>query len=182
MGRFLDIAVPTEPVRDPGAFHLTDPATDGAMAYSFLASEQDSDSSLADVESQVSLRFTPIDNNAAFEALEQDRNRRCDGYLRTEDASGLVFVELKHREATNATSTKTWVAKAINQLRQTIVVFRREEPEKSNLSAGGFHCAYVCNPKGPYQVPVSVRSTKKVFLSATKNFLLFCTNKIRVPA
>ena len=180
MGRFLDIMVADEQIRLPGVFHLTDPDGDKDIAYSFGEDESVEDIPLAEVHSQISLRFTPIDHNSEFEALEQTRNRRCDGYLRSEDADTLIFVELKNRAVENPSSTKAWVRKSIDQLRQTVVLFRREEPEKSRLSEGGIHRAYVCNPKGPYHVPESVRSTKKMFLTATRNFLLCCDYRIDV--
>lgn len=180
MGRFLDISAPNEPLRSPGDFCLADPQGDTAMAYSFGTDEHPTDPALAEGHSEMPLRFTPIDHNPDFEQLEQSRNKRCDGYLRSEDASTLIFTELKNRGAGNETSTKSWIEKAIAQLRQTIVLFRNEEPEKAKLDANGCHRAYVCNPKGPYRVPESVRSVKRMFLTATRNFMLFCTNKIDV--
>lgn len=180
MGRFLDITEPTEPMRSAGKFHLADPDGDMEKAYSFVDGEQARDPALADVDSHLPLRFVPIDHNSAFENLEQKRHKRCDGLLRSEDDEGLVFVELKNRSVDNAKSVKSWISNAIKQLRQTVVLFRREEDVKSRLSENGFHLAYICNPKGPYEVPVSAASAKKVFLHATKNFVLRCTNKIVV--
>lgn len=180
MGRFIDIDVDSEPWRGAGVFQLTDPDDDGVMAYSFVSNPDNVSPILAEVTTQEEVRFTPIDFNPDFELLEQSRKRRCDGYLRNRTVDKLIFVELKDRAADNRNSTKKWIGTAIEQLRNAIVLFRKEEPEAAKLKQVGYHRAYVCNPKGPYEVPESVRSKKKMFLTATRTFVLFCNNKITI--
>lgn len=135
---------------------------DGKIAYSDTSNNINWIATVANKENK-DILFTPVDHNIIVKVNGNELSL-CDGMMTTKKGDMIIFVELK-------TGQKTWIQEAIEQLKSTIILFKKNHP----INIYSIKNAYAVNKRHP-SFPFSKKNDMLEFKNKTGFRLLIQAN------